>query len=211
MLRWPGESWRIRDKSELLRKPSQFGRSGDESQSGKDGEIVLNRDGRRHQPSSYLADGVAERAWHQVKVINQKIVGVQHFEAVGRDRALWKISKVARDDHVAASDYRRGKNMTVVGIRKVERGDKCFVSGNEAIPRRPIHPIAGALEGCSITVRFVAEQSLDPFPMDVSGPLRAEKVVNRQLQKNIPHRCGIENVGVKKGSEARHRAAYPMS
>ena len=60
-------------------------------------------------------------------------------------------------------------------------------------------------------MRFVAEQGMDPFPMDVSGPLRLEKVVNRQLQKNIPHRCGIEDVGVEEGGEARHRAPYPMS
>ena len=173
MPRWPGESWSLRDNSEPLRKPSQFGRSGDESQSGKDGEIVLDGDGWRHQPSSYLADGVTERAWHQVKVIGQEIVRGQDFEPVGRDPALWKIPKVTGDDHVAASDYRSGKNMAVVGIGKVERGDKCFVSANQAIPCRLIHPIASAFEGCSITVRFVAEQGIDPFPMDVSGPLRA--------------------------------------
>ena len=122
-------------------------------------------------------------------MIGQKVVGVQDFESVGRDRVLWKITKGAGDDHVAASDYGRGKYMTVVGIEKVERGYKCFVSGNQAIPRSLIHPITGVLEGCSIAVRFVTEQGMDPFPMDVSGPLRAEKVVNRQLQKNIPHRC----------------------
>ena len=64
MPRWLGESWRMGDQLEPLRKPSQFSGGGDESQSGKDGEIVLNGDGWRHRPLSYLAHGVAERAWH---------------------------------------------------------------------------------------------------------------------------------------------------
>ena len=87
--------------------------------------------------------------------------------------------------------------MAVVGIGKVNCGDERFVSGDQAIPCRLIHPIAGALENCSLTVRFVAEQCIHPFAMDVSGPLCAEKIVNRQLQKNIPHRRGIEDVGVE--------------
>ena len=143
MPHWLEECWRMGDKLELLRKPSQFGGGGNESQPGKDGEIVLDGDGWRHQSRSYLAHGVAERAWYQVKVIGQKVVGVQDFESVGRDRVLWKITKVAGDDHVAASDYGCGKNMTVVGIGKVERGNKCFVSSNQAIPRSLIHPITG--------------------------------------------------------------------
>ena len=132
-------------------------------------------------------------------MIGQKVVGVEDVDPVWRDRVLWKVSQVAGNDHVTTSDYRCGENMAVVGIGKVEGGDQRFVSSDQAIPRRLIYPIAGALEGCSIAVRFVAEQGIDPFPMDVSGPLRAEKIVNRQLQKNIPHRCRIENVGVQEG------------
>ena len=182
---------------EPLRKPSQFISGADEPQCGKDGKIVLKGNGRRYQPSTYLAHGVAEGAWHQVKVIGQKIVGMKDFESIGGDRVFWKVTKIAGDNHVAASDYGSGKNMTVVGIGKVECRDKRLVSGDQAIPCRLIHAIAGAFESCSITVRFIAEQGIDPFPLDVSGPLRAEEIVNRQLQKNIPHRCGIENVGVK--------------
>ena len=77
-----------------------------------------------------FAHRIAERAWHQVKVIGQKVVGVEGFDLVGHDRVLWKFSQVAGNDHVAASDDDRGKNMTVVGIGKVECGDKRFVSGN---------------------------------------------------------------------------------
>ena len=75
---------------------------------------------------------------------------------MGRNRVFRKVTRVAGDDHVAASNRGRRKNMTVVGIGKVEFRDKRLVSGNEAIPGRLVHPIAGALEGCSITTRFVA-------------------------------------------------------
>ena len=62
--------------SQLFRKPGEFGGGSFESEPGKDGEIVLNGDRRCHQPISYLAHGVAERAWHQVKLVGQKVVGV---------------------------------------------------------------------------------------------------------------------------------------
>ena len=159
---------------EPLRRPSQFGGGGGEPQSGKNGEIVLNGERRRHQPSTYLANGVAERAWHQVKVIGQKFVGVQNFNPIGRDYVLRKVLQVAGDDHITASNYRCGENMTVVVVGKIKCGDKRLVSNDQAIPCSLIHPIAGAFEGCSITVRFVAEQGIDPLPMDVSRPLRAE-------------------------------------
>ena len=144
-------------------------------------------------------------------MIGQKVVGMEDVDPVWRDRLFWKVSQVAGNDHVTTSDYGRGENMAVVGVGKVEGGDQRFVSSDQAIPCRLVHPIACALEGCSITVRFVAEQGIDPFPMDVSGPLRAKEIVNRQLQKNIPYRRGIENVGVEKGGKARQRAPYPMS
>ena len=70
---------------------------------GKDGEIILNGEGWRHQPRSYLAPGVAERAWHQVKVVGQNVVWVKDVDPVWRDRVLWKVSQVEGDDHVTAS------------------------------------------------------------------------------------------------------------
>ena len=93
--RWLGEPWGVGDQLEPFRKPSQFGGGGDKSQPGKDGEIVLNGDGRRHQPLSYLARGVAEWTGHQVKVIGQKVVGVEDCDPVWRDRVLWKVPQVA--------------------------------------------------------------------------------------------------------------------
>ena len=97
------------------------------------------------------------------------------------------------------------------GVAVCECGNKRFISGSQAIPCHLIHPTMDALDVCPISVRFVAKEGVDPLPMDVSGPLRAKWTVRRQMQKNIPHRCGIEDVGVEKGGEARHRAPYPMS
>ncbi len=109
------------------------------------------------------------------------------------------------------SYYGRGENMTVVGVGKIECGDQRVVSGEQTVPRGPVHETADVLQRCSVTVRFVTDQGVDPLLMDVFGPFGAKDIVSRHLQKNIPHRCGIENVGVRKSGEARHRPPYPMS
>ena len=96
------------------------------------GEIVLNGEGRRHQPRSYLPDRVAEGPRHQVKVIGQKFVGVLDFDPVSRDCDLWKILQVAGDDNITVACDCRGENMPVVGVGKLERGNQRFVSGNQA-------------------------------------------------------------------------------
>ena len=119
--------------------------------------MVVNGEGRRYQPRSYLSDGVAEGPGRQVKVIGQKVVGVLDFDSVGRDRGLWKVPQVAGDDHVAASDYCCGENMPVVGVGKVERGNKCFVSGDQAIPCRLVHETARAFQDLTVTVGLVEE------------------------------------------------------
>ena len=72
-----------------------------------------------HIRNGVEATGVAEGPGHQVKVIGKKVVGVLDFDSVGRDRGLRKVLRVARDDHVAAACYRRGENMTVVGVLAV--------------------------------------------------------------------------------------------
>ena len=51
------------------------------------------------------------------------------------------------------------------------------------------------------------EPRVASFPDSITGAVS----LNGSRTKNIPHRCGIENVGVEKGGEARHRAPYPMS
>ena len=76
--------------------------------------------------------------------------------------------------------------MTVVRIGKVEGRNQRFVTGDQTVTCRLIHPIAGAFEGCSITVRFIAEQGIDPFPMDVSGPLSAEKDRQPPIAEKYP-------------------------
>ena len=101
---------------------SQFGGGSNKTLSGEGGEVVLNGEGRCDQPRSYLSDGGAEEPGHQVKVIGQKVVGVLDFDSVWRDRSVWKVPQVAGDYHVTATDYCRGENMTVVGVRKNERG-----------------------------------------------------------------------------------------
>ena len=56
-------------------------------------------------------------------MIGQKVVGMKDFESKGGDRVFRKVAEVAGGNHVAASNYGGGKNMTVVGIGKDERGD----------------------------------------------------------------------------------------
>ena len=57
---------------------------------------------------------IADWAWHQVKVIGNKVIRVQDFDPVHCDRVFGKVSQVAIDDHVTSSDYRCGEDRTVV-------------------------------------------------------------------------------------------------
>ena len=198
-------------ESEQRRVLDQCGGGGNESLPGEGSEIVLNAERRRYEARSYLPDGFTERPGHQVDVIGKKVVGVLDFEPVRRDCGLRKVLQVGGDDHIAASCDRRGRNMTVIGVGKAERGDQRLISGDQAIPRRLVHETAGAFQGCLIAVRFVSQQSIDPLPMNVAGPFRTKDIFDRQLQKNVPQWCGIENVCVEKSGEARHRGPYPMS
>ena len=59
-------------------------------------------------------------------MIGKKVVGVLDFDSAGRDRGLRKVLQVARDDRVAAACDRRGENMTVVGVGKVEHWRSAF-------------------------------------------------------------------------------------
>ena len=65
---------------------------------------------------------------------------------VRRDRGVRKVLQVGGDDHIAASRDRRGKDMTVVGVGKAERGDQRLISGDQAIPRCLVHETVGAFQ-----------------------------------------------------------------
>ena len=85
------------------------------------------------------------------------------------------------DDHIAMARDCRGENVTVVGIGKVECGDQRFVSGDQAIPSRPVHETARAFQDRVVTVGLVEEQGIDPLSMDVRSPFGAKNIVSRQL------------------------------
>ena len=199
------------NRSEQRRERGQSGGGGDEPLSGEGGEIVLNADGRCHEPRSDLPNGFAEEPRHQVKVTGKEVVRVLDFNPVRRDRSIRKVQQVGGDDHIATSRDCRGKDMTIVGVGKAERGDKRFVSGDQTIPRCFVHESSGAFQRRSTAVRFFSQQGIDPLPVDVAGPFRAKDILDRQLQENVPQRRGIEDVGVEKSGDARHRGPYPMS
>ena len=73
------------NRSEQRRERGQSGGGGDEPLSGEGGEIVLNADGRRHEPRSDLPNGFAEEPGHQVKVTGQEVVRVLDLNPVRRD------------------------------------------------------------------------------------------------------------------------------
>ena len=46
-------------------------------------------------------------------------------------------------------------------------------------------------------MRLVAQQRLDPFPMDVRRPFRLEYVARRQLKEDVADGRGVKDVGVE--------------
>ena len=88
--------------------------------------------------------------------------------------------------------------MPIARIGKIECRDECLVSRDQTIRDRPIHEIACALQGSAVAVRLVAQQRLDPLPIDVRRLFRLEDVARRQLQEDGADGRGIKDVGVEK-------------
>ena len=134
----------------------------------------------------------------QIEAIAQKLVGMSNFDAEGFDSRLREVPQVRGHDGVAASGDGRREDMLVAQVGKIKRRDESLVSRNQTIPSRQIHEIARALQGGTVPVRFVAQQRLDPLPMDVRRPFRLDDVARRQLQEDVAYGRGIQDVGVEK-------------
>ena len=85
-----------------------------------------------------------------------------------------------------ASRNRRGKDMTVVGVGKAERGNQRLVSGDQAIRRCLIHEVLGAFQRCATAARFASQQGIDPLTVNVAAPFRTKDILDRQLQASVP-------------------------
>ena len=199
-----GEGYEGR-RSQHIRILFQSHNRGRKPLSPKDVEVFPNGQRRRHEPRANLPDGFAEDRGRDGKLAGKESVGVPHLDPVGRDRGIRKVPEVAGNDRVAASDYGCRQNVTIIGIGQVERGNQRLVSGDYGIPRGPVHEIARSFQRRAVAAGFVSEQGVDPLVVNRGGPSRPENVVDRQLQKNIPHRRGIEDVGVEKSREAGQR------
>ena len=51
---------------------------------------------------------------------------------------------------------------------------------------------------------LIAQQSFDPFPMDVGAPFAMKQIRNSKLQEQVAHRRGIEYIGVKQSRVIAH-------
>ena len=85
--------------------------------------------------------------------------------------------------------------MPIVRIGKIECRNERLVSRDRTITGRPVHEIARALQGGAVSVRLVAQQRLDPLPMDVRRPFRLEYAARRQLKEDVADGRGV---GVEK-------------
>ena len=162
------------------------------------GEVILDGIRRILQARADLAHGGAEEARREVELIAQEFIGMLCINVERRQNGLRKVFQVLRHDHVAAADDRRRENVTIVFIGQGKRRDERLIAGDKAIARMPIHQVTGALQDGTIAMRLIAKERFDPFAMNVGAPFRAVQIRDCELQKNIPHGGGIEDVGVEK-------------
>jgi hypothetical protein len=157
------------------------------------------------KPIANGLDGQADGARGEVQEIHDELVGVLGRKAVGSESGVREVAKIGGDDHAGLASDRSRHDVPVIRVRKLDPVDECLVSGDEAVGSGTIHLLAHALERCGLDVWPVPEQASHPFPVDLGGPTGTEQSRRRELQKDVPQRCGIEDAPIEdRGESAVH-------
>ena len=177
----------------------QLGRRGDEPLAGEGVQIVFDRIGRVLQAGADLLHGGADEAWCEAHLIAEEVVGMLRLYAEGGQGGLGEVLEILGDDHVAAARDGGGEDMAVIGVGQGEGGDQRFIAGDKRVAGMAVHEVPGALERGAVAVRLPAQERLDPLPVDVGAPSGLEEVGYGELQKQVSHGSGIEDIGVEQG------------
>jgi hypothetical protein len=173
--------------------------TGPRSEAVDFGNARYQRISRVFQSTPNLLHATAKRRLRQVQVITEKLVEMLKVNPKRLKRLLREMLQVLGHDNIAAPDYRGGQHMAITRIWQPKRRYERLVTRDEAVSRSTIHEFARPFQSGTIAVWFIAEQALDPLPMNIRRPLRSMEVCHSKLQKQIPHGCRIKSVCIKQG------------
>lgn len=123
-----------------------------------------------------------------------------------RSRKYRKMSKVRGDNYVSTPANRRGENVSIIGIWKVEPFDQISIAGHQGICRVEIHQHSSALQFCPRQIGTTAQERANPLVMYRRRPLRAKQAGQREMHEEISQVRGIQDARIVKSRKAAHGA-----
>ena len=130
-------------------------------------------------------------------------------QAEGMERRRRKVFKIESNNRFRVPFDRRRKDMTIIRVGKIQRWNVALIAGDETVGNREVHQVSGPFELFKVQVRSALKEVCDPLIMDVLCPSRAKQAGDRQLEKEIPHRGGIQNTGIEE-NDGTERIQYPI-
>ena len=125
----------------------------------------------------------AECARNVIEVVGKEIAAMQNLDSMRAYNRIRKVLRIQGYNSIAPACNCGCEYISVVMVGNVGQRNHRPIFGNQAIARCLIHEVACAFSRGSITVKFIAQECIDPFPMEICRPLRSEEVTNCQLQK----------------------------
>ena len=89
---------------------------------------------------------------------------------MGSQTVSREVPQVPGHDHVHPAFNRRGQHVDVVGVRQIESGGTCQVSGHNGIGKVPVHHRAGLFQQTRHEIGPVRQNAPYPFCVDVRAP-----------------------------------------
>jgi len=171
-------------------------------------EVGSDVDRRVTEPGAQAFDGLADGGGGEVMLVDEEIVRMLGFDAVGFEDGFGKIGQIEGDDDAGLAEDRGGEDVAVIRVGKPECGGEFLGAGDEAVWDGLIHQAAGALEHFGAEIGTVPEEAADPLIVNAVGPARAEDSLDADFQQDVPKRRGVEDAGVEHGGE-RIRGSVP--
>ena len=128
----------------------------------------------------------------------QKPVRVDRFDIEPREDPGRKVGQVVGDDVLRAAADRRCQDVAVVRIRKFERSDQRFVSGDQRLRKMLAHGVPLGAD-TRFKMRLLFKEVQRPLVENSFGPSRPEQSGVVEAQENVSLAERKQDVGVQKG------------
>ena len=169
---WKGSSSRtswLRQSDGILVRSNERSRS-EQTQPFECDQVFVRGSRWIPQRRPVASDSRKHSLWVGIEQIGDENVGMLRSEAVGSQTVGREVPQVPGHDHVRTAFNRRGQHMEVVGVRQMESGDTCRVSGHDGIGEVPVHHGAGSFQHIRREIGTVFQNAPYPFRMDGRAP-----------------------------------------